>query len=148
MLKLCLFLLCFFSHTQTPLPWRYNERDCVSNHQPHYCLLNRLFGHRSKKASKIRVTGLWVGNSPGTGEFPAQMASNAENVSIWWRHHESQRRLLAVVQNKLLHQVIPLLLRFNYRLIYPSQFNWCPSASNIMHSLTHWVFPNKCDNIG
>ena len=25
--------------------------------------------------------------SPGTGEFPAQMASNAENVSIWWRHH-------------------------------------------------------------
>ena len=20
-------------------------------------------------------------------EFPAQMASNAENVSIWWRHH-------------------------------------------------------------
>ena len=25
---------------------------------------------------------------PVTGEFPAQMASNAENVSIWWRHHE------------------------------------------------------------
>ena len=22
-----------------------------------------------------------------TGEFPAQMASNAEKVSIWWRHH-------------------------------------------------------------
>ena len=30
---------------------------------------------------------LW-GKSPGTGEFPAQMASNAENVPIWWRHHE------------------------------------------------------------
>ena len=41
-----------------------------------------------KKTSKLRVTGLCVGNSPGTGEFPAQMASNAENVSIWWRHHE------------------------------------------------------------
>ena len=27
------------------------------------------------------------GNSPGTGEFPAQMASKAENVSIWWSHH-------------------------------------------------------------
>ena len=27
------------------------------------------------------------GNSPVTGEFPAQRASNAENVSIWWRHH-------------------------------------------------------------
>ena len=23
-----------------------------------------------------------------TGEFPAQRASNAENVSIWWRHHD------------------------------------------------------------
>ena len=28
-----------------------------------------------------------AGNSPGTAEFPAQRASNAENVSIWWRHH-------------------------------------------------------------
>ena len=28
------------------------------------------------------------GNSPVTGEFPAQMASNVENVFIWWRHHD------------------------------------------------------------
>ena len=27
------------------------------------------------------------GDSPVTGEFPAQSASNTENVSIWWRHH-------------------------------------------------------------
>ena len=26
--------------------------------------------------------------TPVTGEFPAKMASNAGNVSIWWRHHE------------------------------------------------------------
>ena len=69
------------------LRWRHNGRDSVSNHQPHDCLLNRLFRRRSKKTSKLRVTGLCVGNSTGTGEFPAQMASNAENVSIWWRHH-------------------------------------------------------------
>ena len=37
---------------------------------------------RSKKISKLRVTGLYGGNSPVTGEFLAQMASNAENVSI------------------------------------------------------------------
>ena len=36
---------------------------------------------------KENITGLCVGNSPGTGEFPAQMASNAETVSIWWRHY-------------------------------------------------------------
>ena len=60
------------------LQWRHNEHDSVSNHQPHVCLLNRLFGRRSKKTSKLCVTGLCVGNSPGTDEFPAQMASNAE----------------------------------------------------------------------
>ena len=70
-----------------PLRWRHNGRDCVSNHQPYDCLLNRLFRRKSKKTSKLRVTGLCAGNSPGTGEFPAQMASYAENVSIWWRHH-------------------------------------------------------------
>ena len=71
----------------TSLQWRHNGRDSVPNHQPHHCLLNRLFRRRSKKTSKPRVTGLCAGNSPGTGEFPAQMASNAENVPIWWRHH-------------------------------------------------------------
>ena len=29
------------------------------------------------------------GDSPVTGEFYAQRTSNAENVSIWWRHHVS-----------------------------------------------------------
>ena len=28
------------------------------------------------------------GEFTGTGEFPAQMASYAENVSSWWRHHD------------------------------------------------------------
>ena len=69
------------------LRWRNSGLDGVSNHQPHDCLLNRLFRHRSKKTSNLRVTGLCVGYSPGTGEFPAQRASYAEKVSIWWRHH-------------------------------------------------------------
>ena len=73
---------------RVPLQWRHNERDDVSKHQPHYCLLNRLLRRRSKKTSKLRVTGLCVGISPATGEFPAQMASNAENVSLRWRHHD------------------------------------------------------------
>ena len=64
------------------LQWRHNEHDSGSNHQPHDCLLNRLFRRRSKKTSKLRVTGLCAGISPVTGEFPAQKASNAENVSI------------------------------------------------------------------
>ena len=86
--------------------WRHcNQRDRKSNMTAHYCdvimgrvrlkspalhLFTQPFSRRrSKKTSKFRVTGLCVGNSPGTGEFPAQRASNAENVSIWWRHHEN-----------------------------------------------------------
>ena len=48
---------------------------------------DRLFKHRWKKTSKLCVTGLCAGNSPVASELPAQKASNAENVSIWWRHH-------------------------------------------------------------
>ena len=69
------------------LHWHWLGQDSVSNHQLHDCLLNHLFRRRLKNISKLRVTGLCVGNSPETGEFPAQMASNAENISIWWRHH-------------------------------------------------------------
>ena len=75
------------SASSDSLQWRHNGHDSVSNHQLPECLLSRLIRRRSKKTSKLRVTGLCAGNSPETGEFPAQRASNAENVSIWWRHH-------------------------------------------------------------
>ena len=53
-------------HRISTLQWRHNDQGSVSNHQPHGCLLNHLFRRRSKKTSKLRVTGLCcVGNSPG-----------------------------------------------------------------------------------
>ena len=81
----CIYTRPKFGHYS--LQWYHNGRDGVSNHQPHDCLVTRLFMQRSKKASKLRDTGLCVGNSAVTGEFPTQRASNAEKVSIWWRHH-------------------------------------------------------------
>ena len=80
-----ILLQVLVAHWVGTLQWRPIEHDCVSNHQSGDCLLNRLFMCRSKK--KLHVTGLCAGNSPVTGEFPTQKASNAENVSIWWRHH-------------------------------------------------------------
>ena len=79
--------------------WRHNGRDGVSNHQPLDCLLNHLFRRRSEKTSKLHVTGLCAGNSPATGEFPAQMASNAENVSIWWRHNDMRKSLASALSD-------------------------------------------------
>ena len=52
------------------LQGRHNDHDGVSNHQPRGCLLNRLFTRRSKKTSKLRVTGLGAGNSPGPVNSP------------------------------------------------------------------------------
>ena len=52
------------------LRWRHNGCDSVSNHQPRECLLRRLIRRTSKKTSKLRVTGLCVGNSPGPVNSP------------------------------------------------------------------------------
>ena len=70
------------------LQWRHNRRSRESIHRPNDCLLSRLFSCRSKKTSKLHVTGLCAGNSAVTGEFHAQMANSTENVSLWWRHHD------------------------------------------------------------
>ena len=72
------------------LQWRHNEPDDVWNHRLYEYLLSSLSRPRSKKTSKHRLTGPCEGNSPVTGEFPAQRASSAENVYIWWRRHVLQ----------------------------------------------------------
>ena len=68
------------------LQWRHNERSRVSNHRRLDGLLNRLPWWRSNKIPKLHVTGLCEGNLSVTEEFPSQRVSDAENVSIWWRH--------------------------------------------------------------
>ena len=59
------------------------------------------WGADKNKTSKLRVTDLCAGNSSLTGEFPAQMASNAETFSIWWRHHVIHRNIQSQI-NKLI----------------------------------------------
>ena len=76
--------------TWATLQWRHNEHDGVSDHQPHDCLLNRLFMCRSRETWKFRATGLCAGNSPVTGKSHAQRAGNEEMfpfddvIMIWW----------------------------------------------------------------
>ena len=72
----------------TKVQWVSNQTTTNKIHDNDVIMkLNRLFRCRSKKTSKLHVTSLCVGNSSVTGEFPARRASNAENVSIWWRHY-------------------------------------------------------------
>ena len=72
--SISLTLLLYFS-CAISLQWRNNGCDGVSTHRRLDGLLNRLFRRRSKKTSKLRVTGLCGGN-----------------VSIWWRHHVASSR--------------------------------------------------------
>ena len=75
----------------------HNEHTGIPNHLPHDCLLNRLFKAQIKE--NIRNTGLFEGISPMTGELPAQRASNGENVSIWWRHHNGSTSCFKIVDD-------------------------------------------------
>ena len=56
-----------------------------------------------KENIKAPFQGLCAGTTHVTSEFPASMASDAENVSIWWRHDEMWRDGL----------VIPTLMQHN-----------------------------------
>ena len=81
--------------------WRHNERDGVSNHLRIDCLHNRLFRRRSKKISKLRVTGLlrgshrWPVNSPHKGPVTRSMFPFddviMENISTCIKSHRLQR---------------------------------------------------------
>ena len=52
------------------LQWHHNNCDGISNQRHLNCLLNHLFRCRSKKTSKLCVTGLCEEKSLVTGEFP------------------------------------------------------------------------------
>ena len=81
----------------------------------------------------LHVTGLWEGNTPVTSEFPAQRASNAENISFWWWHH-------ALVPMTL-EEVIPEYTGTYYRH-QGSLFTWLTWIAEWMNSFNHnkvWI---------
>ena len=92
--------------------WHHNGRDGVSNRQPHDCLLNRLFRHRSKKTSKLHFTGLRVGNSsrkgPATGKCFHLMMSSCTTETDTYRNRYSMNIFLNASGQRFIYP-IPLL---------------------------------------
>ena len=124
-------------HVGKTLQLRHKERNGVSNHLRLVCLLNCWSRRRSNKTSKLRVTGLRAGNSPVTGEFPAQKTSNAEDVSVWWRHHEYNVFVYdchAVYDREYFSLFVPLLSHFwlihllAYTCFLPTIFELCEAT--------------------
>ena len=94
----------FWTLTIEPLQWHHKDHDSISNHQPHGCLLNLLLRHRSKKTSKLRVTGLvWgIHRNRGIPRTKGQLREKCFHLMtsswfvripidpnwnrVWWRH--------------------------------------------------------------
>ena len=75
----------------TSLQWRHNERGGVSNHP----LIAQLLVH-AKVKENIKAPRHWplCGEFTGDRWIPRTKSSNAENASIWWRHHAQLAKYL------------------------------------------------------
>ena len=117
------------------LHWRHNDNDGVSNHQPHHCLLNRLFRRRSQKTSKLRVTGLCAGNSPGPvnsphkGPVTRKMFPFDDVIMLWYlkgglqppsSSHFSTWGWIIIENDPLLTSIV----QFSYKFSTLSAFTW------------------------
>ena len=76
-----------FGHLFSTLQWRHNEHDGVSNHQPHDCLLNRLFKAQIKE--NIKASRHWplYGEFTGDRWIPRTNGQLRGNISFWLRHN-------------------------------------------------------------
>ena len=104
------------------------------------------------QTSKLRVTGLCVGNSPVTGEFPAQMASNAENVSIWWRHHALWQSTACLILSHRFYRTITepdCIIHGNQVLDETSQYGvcWIYGCLHICETCIYLFWINLCQPV-
>ena len=111
-----------------------------------------------RKHQSSASLAICAGNSPEAGEFPAQMASNAEDVSICWRHHGGLFSYLDVNWNVLQcwHVFIYLLRTENLCWVHfdkstpsldPDSVNMDLMLVSIKNNVFPWFIPlffRKC----
>ena len=130
------------------LQWLQSHHGGVSNHQPHGCLGNRLFRRRSNKTSKLRVTDLCAGNSPGPVNSPYKgpatrkmypfddviMIQNILASTPWVIRLPFHRRCLALyvlgflLLSPYMAQILPLVLGSTAKIFFYSKY-WVLSFS-------------------
>ena len=97
----CIILLTWYDANPASLitlQWRYTDRDRVSNHQPHVCLLNRLFRKYQSSASR------WPANSPHKGPVTRKMFEfyhHDKSVGVWISDYRP--RFLCHVNTRAIH---------------------------------------------
>ena len=147
---------CQYCGWHRTLQWSRNERDGVSNHRRLYCLLRR----KSKKTSKLCVTGLCEGKPLVAGGFPSQRASNADNASIsstssWWTwsknaeycwiHHIIEKHAVSMLFQLIyiyIYVLRSILLKVNETFPGPNYKGSRPACTYVHHkySTTPWCW--------
>ena len=110
-----------------------------------------IYSGADKKKHQSSASLAFAGNSPFSGEFPVQMASNAENVSIWWRHHvadplvsgDAYKPLNWTNACQLKRNSVPLKWKYiflfrNINWKYPMHFVWVAMCYVVQSSLVKW----------
>ena len=99
----------------------------------------------SQKTSKLRIIGLCEGNPPVTGEITSQMASDAENVPIWWHHYHdstgSQKIILGLGSCPLFKEIWfeQLLWCCEWLMHITATSVLCLSRTDILLSIMHGI---------
>ena len=123
-------LIHILSHSQS-LKGHYSN---VTNHWHVDWLLNCLFWHTSKKASKHH--GLCEGNQLLSVGFPSQRASYTENVSIWWHYHGCIN-----YHARLLYSALSVIFLWisheRHRIAGPWGHKWMLCIKGIVLSMLH-----------
>ena len=84
------------------------------------------------------------GNSPVTGEFPAQKASKAKNVSISWRHHDNPSYIEIPAIQSMAHNLMGYgaLIQYNPYVYRPGKF--LPKHTQLPHfavtAFTNYIY--------
>ena len=86
----------------------------------------------------------WGVDLPVTGELPAQMASNADNVCIWWRHHAlGEFQWLRLSSQSICSPHLAVFVPEIYSIL---PLTWLTAAQNGRHFADH-VFKGFGDRV-
>ena len=126
------------------LYWRHNERAGVSNQQRLDCLLNRLFRSRSKKASKVRATGLCEGNhrwpvdSPHKGPVTRKLFPFDDVIMIpcYWCHQNNLSWIVPLLGTKYELYFFPRNIWIRHIMVSSILATYCLDKSpRIVHAV-------------
>ena len=142
--------ILLFGQTSLRLEWKHYNHVIMSTMASQIISLMIVYltvysSRRSKKTSKLHITGLCEGNSPVTTEFPAQRASNAENVSIWWHHHDTELFSIKTYLTMPSTRSVPFCLELSVLILNGIIFKVIILWYDFYHRYQQLLSGNQCD---